>query len=139
MVKVQKGFTLIELMIVIAIIGILAAVAVPQYNTYTKRAKYSEVVMAVTEFKSPAEIAVQTGRVTNADDLDSGEYGIPNAVGSGESVGQHIESVTMVDGTITATGNASTVGSATYQMIADITKGGIRWRQSGTCLDEGLC
>ncbi len=55
MVKVQKGFTLIELMIVIAIIGILAAVAVPQYSQYTKRAKYSEIKMAVSPIKSGVE------------------------------------------------------------------------------------
>lgn len=59
MVKVQKGFTLIELMIVIAIIGILAAVAVPQYSQYTKRAKYSEVKLAVSPIKSALELCYQ--------------------------------------------------------------------------------
>ncbi len=55
MVKVQKGFTLIELMIVIAIIGILAAVAVPQYSQYTRRAEFSEIKLAVTPIKSQVE------------------------------------------------------------------------------------
>ena len=50
--QAQKGFTLIELMIVIAIIGILAAVAVPQYSQYTKRAKFADVIAQTSPFKT---------------------------------------------------------------------------------------
>ena len=62
--QAQNGFTLIELMIVIAIIGILSAVAVPQYSLYTKRAKFAEVVLATSAFKAAAEVSVQLGAST---------------------------------------------------------------------------
>ena len=59
--QTQKGFTLIELMIVIAIIGILAAVALPAYSDYTKRAKMSEVILAGSTCRAQITENVQNG------------------------------------------------------------------------------
>jgi type IV pilus assembly protein PilA len=59
--SMQKGFTLIELMIVVAIIGILAAVALPAYQDYTVRAKVSEIILAASSAKVAVAEAAQAG------------------------------------------------------------------------------
>jgi type IV pilus assembly protein PilA len=89
----QQGFTLIELMIVVAIIGILAAVAIPAYQDYTNRAKASEVVLAASSVRTCVSELNQSGR-TNYSSCDS------------DSATQYVSGVTAADttGTITASG-----------------------------------
>ena len=66
MKRIQKGFTLIELMIVIAIVGILAAVALPAYKNYSTKAKFSEVVAAGQPIRAAIDICLQQNNYTEA-------------------------------------------------------------------------
>ena len=70
--SIQQGFTLIELMIVVAIIGILAAVALPAYQDYTVRAKVSEVILAASSCRTAITEALQTSPTANAASAVSG-------------------------------------------------------------------
>ena len=65
MKRIQQGFTLIELMIVVAIIGILAAVALPAYQDYTVRAKVSEVILAGSACRTSITEVYQSGNTAN--------------------------------------------------------------------------
>lgn len=130
----NQGFTLIELMIVIAIIGILGTIALPVYQTYTQRAAFAEVVLATTPYKSAFEVAAQTGRITALADADAGGNSIPADAGASGRV----TSVTMVDGVITATGSDD-VGGYTYVLTPGGIAAPIQWSISGTCVSAGVC
>ncbi|EPI7661742.1 pilin, partial [Neisseria gonorrhoeae] len=93
----QKGFTLIELMIVIAIVGILAAVALPAYQDYTARAQVSEAILLAEGQKS----AVTEYYLNNGEwpkDNDSAGVASPPS----DIKGKYVESVTVTNGVVTA-------------------------------------
>jgi type IV pilus assembly protein PilA len=124
MKRVQQGFTLIELMIVVAIIGILAAVALPAYQDYTRRAKVSEVILAASACRTTITEVVQSSTGSLPTGAAGSEWGCENA----SSTSQYVASVAVdaagvvtvtsqniqgVTGTITLTPNPAPVAGGT--------------------------
>ena len=147
--QIQQGFTLIELMIVIAIIGILAAIALPAFQTYANKAKFTEVVTATTSVKSAIDVCYQTkGAITSCVPGDAAAIagGTANAAVQAAvtdaTAGQYVGSVNAATaGTITATSADITSANKTYVLKATASGGTLTWAvdATSTCLEAGWC
>jgi len=154
MKKIQQGFTLIELMIVIAIIGILASVALPAYSNYTNKAAFSEIVLATSSIKADVEVCAQRADMTAAlyitRCIGTGGFGVNDSITSAAAIAagaRTISAIAAASGanvSITGLGDANfTPPSPTYIVTgARQLNGQVIWDDTtapGTCLAANLC
>jgi len=134
----RKGFTLIELIIVIAIVGTLVSIAIPTYQTYAKKARFTEVKLAAALIKSNIDTCFQ-GRgnysLSNCDSIDE-----LNIITAKVVAANNVNSIDIIPVTalVTATGEVS-VDSATYTLLPTPNNDTLLWTVGGTCIAAGLC
>jgi len=135
--QMQKGFTLIELMIVVAIIGILAAIAIPQYQTYVAKSQVSRVVAETGALKSSAETCILDGKATAACDFGAAGSTLLTGASTGGLNGTNgVESgktgVPVVSLATTATGESTITGTLGNSAAVALASGTIVWTRDAT-------
>lgn len=134
----QCGFTLIELMMVVAIVGILAAIAVPSYMYYIKRARYTEVITLIDPYRTQVMECITNSGGTTATGCNAGTNNIQTFTGP---VGQ-LNTLTITNGVINATPVASNgiAATDTYRLTPTVSNGQVTWSNAGSgCLTTNLC
>lgn len=133
--KRQNGFTLIELMIVVAIIGILAAVALPAYQTYTKKAKFTEVVLATASAKIAVELCAQDLNLLIG--CTGGSNDVPADIAKASG---NLASLSTKDGLITATAiTTNGLEGEAYTLTPAYNVGKVTWTVGGSCKTAQIC
>lgn len=133
----QTGFTLIELLIAIAIMGILTALAIPSYQSYTRKAHYTEIIQASTPFKMGVEECYQLGG--NLQNCYAGKDGVPPNIDIGLGVGL-VNSIMVSNGgviTITPRNLYGIKESDTYILTPDLQNSQLVWLNSGGGVTSG--
>jgi len=133
MKKVQQGFTLIELMIVVAIIGILAAVAIPAYQDYTIRAKVTEGLSLAGAAKvAVAETYSSKGTASLAAQASFGLPAANSIVGNNvASIGVAGAGVITINYAATGLGGSPTANGGKITLVPSFTAGGVKWNCTG--------
>jgi len=136
MKKVQQGFTLIELMIVVAIIGILASIAIPAYQDYITKAKFQDIVASAAAVETAVSMCLQENAGDPASCDTEGEINVTIIASKEAASGTTYALATSGSGvSVTATASPA-AGGRTYINTATSTAGEtqIEWLQTGTCL-----
>ncbi len=135
--KNQTGFTLIELMIVVAILEILASVALPAYSHYRNRAAFTKALLALGVYQSYIIIAAESNRLNDIDDIQEGENGIPDSQRRDEDThGIHVHKGEIK---VTWKDDDSAMSAANYTLTAQNITPPIQWVEGGSCIALGLC
>jgi len=134
MKKVQQGFTLIELMIVVAIIGILASIAIPAYQDYITKAKFQDVVSSAAAIETAVSMCLQENAGVGTLCDSASEVGL-TALTQSKEAGAWTLAGTASTVTLSATANAG-AGSRTYENVGSSAAGAsqMTWNQIGTCV-----
>ncbi|GHA74735.1 hypothetical protein GCM10009007_14760 [Formosimonas limnophila] len=139
----QAGFTLLEMLVVIAVVGVLAAIAVPRFQNSLQKAQFVEVVNAAGPYKAAVELCRQkTGSYTDCDEATNGVP--PKTTNDTTTTKSNVKSVSVADGVITVTAadkfkSAGKTEDMTYVQKPADSGSAISWSVSGECVAAALC